>query len=136
MGKRENPENSGRGVPVGYDAIGLFLVVLALGTWTTLAGPSPVRVKSGGEAYGPACQAIGEIALQTKVRSGPGETYSVRENIEAGTAVRLCEERGDWIGVVYDKERAFCEITSSSGERTVYTGPCSSGWVPRAAVRI
>jgi hypothetical protein len=63
------------------------------------------------------------------VKSGPGGRYQRIDKLFNGEQVYLCAEVGDWLGIVYSKERQDCNVMTSWPKSLPYTGPCRSGWV-------
>jgi Bacterial SH3 domain len=63
------------------------------------------------------------------VRSGPGTDFVKIDELYQGERVLLCDERGQWVGIVYTRDDADCGVAGPQAERTAYTGPCRSGWV-------
>ncbi len=109
------------------------------------ARPESQWVMVGGEAEFDACGATGQVTgLNPKgdgflaVRSGPGTSYKERDRLRNGDLVIMCDESGDWIGIVYelgDPDRD-CGTGTPIPERTAYDGPCQSGWVHRNWVQL
>jgi hypothetical protein len=98
----------------------------------------------GGEADLDACGSMGVVVgLNPQgdnflaVRAGPGTNYAVRDRIGNRQQLALCDERGQWWGVVYSRDPGQnCGIGSPQADRKAYAGPCSTGWVHRRYVRI
>jgi hypothetical protein len=96
-----------------------------------------VSVHVGGSADLDACTASGSVVgLDPRgdnflsVRSGPGgPPYKEADRINTGQRVAICEEKGAWLGVVYSLDRQDCGVATPRPKRSVYTGPCRSGWV-------
>lgn len=117
----------------------LSLVCLAL-AGQPLAAQAPgldVPVHAGGDADLDACAASGAVTgLDPKgdnflsVRSGPGGApYHEVDRVRTGQRLAICEEKGAWLGVVYADDGKDCRVATPRPKRSVYTGPCRSGWV-------
>jgi hypothetical protein len=64
------------------------------------------------------------------VRSGPATRYAELDRLGPNQGVYICEWRGKWLGVVYDKSgEKDCGVTRHIREKKIYTGPCERGWV-------
>jgi hypothetical protein len=62
------------------------------------------------------------------VRSGPAANYRELDRLKNGNRVHLCDQKGDWIGIVYgavDK----CGVGTPWPKKKAYAGPCKHGWV-------
>lgn len=67
------------------------------------------------------------------VRAGPGTNHRMLDRLRNGEGVRLCDQRGGWIGIVYGRKGEYggeCHVNGAGPERP-YTGPCHSGWAHR-----
>lgn len=63
------------------------------------------------------CSAVGEVVgLDAKgdnflaVRSGPNPAYGEIDRLLNGDQIFLCDERGEWIGIVYPPTRTGAEV--------------------------
>ncbi len=66
------------------------------------------------------------------VRNGPGAAYATTDKLFEGREVLMCDQRGEWIAVVYsDSSLGRCGVTAPIARRQAYRGPCKSGWVHR-----
>ncbi|MEM8575471.1 MAG: SH3 domain-containing protein [Pseudomonadota bacterium] len=108
---------------------------------TALAQQPQVPVLAGGEADYDACGSQGVVqGLDPNgdgflaVRSGPSSNYGMLDKVYNGAIVNLCDERGNWLGVVYSHESVDCGVGTPWPRRQAYTGPCRSGWVFRKFV--
>ncbi len=66
------------------------------------------------------------------VRSGPGgKQFREIDRVYNGMHLKICDERGPWLGVVYtpDGNSQTCGVERSWPTRLPYTGPCRYGWV-------
>lgn len=64
------------------------------------------------------------------VRSGPATRYAELDRLGPNQGVYICEWRGKWLGVVYDKSgEKDCGVARYIKEKKIYTGPCERGWV-------
>lgn len=70
------------------------------------------------------------------VRDGPGTKYAEIGRLINGQEVYLCNEKGEWLGVVYSKQKQNCEVSTQRFSTQRYAGPCNSGWVHRNWVRL
>jgi hypothetical protein len=107
--------------------------------------PMPVRVGEHGANF-KACSAAGTTrnlaASETlPVRSAPFEYAEQSASIAAGTRFFVCSRSLDekWFGVVWDEGGTLagrCGVTKPVARRTAYAGPCRSGWVQSAFVKL
>lgn len=67
------------------------------------------------------------------VRSGPGADYKELGRLENGDRVWLFDQRGDWVGVVYDVEFVECGPIEKT---RVLPHPGRRGWIHMNWVRI
>jgi hypothetical protein len=117
-------------------------ILLSLVTLTPLTARHQIDVPiyAGGEPEMDACPGTGDImGLNPRgdgflsVRSGPGgRPFREIDRLYNGQRVHICEERGAWMGVVYDKSGADtsgCQVRRPWPVRQPYTGPCRYGWV-------
>lgn len=116
-------------------------LALSVALWpAALAGAAPPRavpVLVGGDATLDACGSLGAVrGLKADgdgflaVRSGPGAGYAMTDKLGEGREVMMCDQRGEWIAVVYgDSRPGRCAVGSPIAERRPYRGPCRSGWV-------
>lgn len=118
-------------------------------------GAKPVRIGEGGPGFD-AC-----IARGTVVNVAPGDRVALRaaplnaaaplESVSAGTRLYVCTRSIDqrWLGVVILPPSPVAEASDSGavkgdpcGVDTAvdsprnYDGPCKSGWIPSALVRM
>ncbi|HEV2747233.1 MAG TPA: hypothetical protein VGW34_08045 [Allosphingosinicella sp.] len=75
------------------------------------------------------------------VRSAPFDTAVEVGRIAAGSRFFVCTRSHDqrWLGVVHDAGGALeprCGVSSPVVSRLAYAGPCRSGWVPAAFVKL
>lgn len=121
---------------------------------TTIAAGAavPVRVGEAGPAFR-ACQATGTMRSRDAggaplvVREGPFDSAAPSGRIAAGTRFWVCTRSIDqrWLGIVY----ADAPAATPEGEAALppcgvsvpvprgnYAGPCRSGWVTSAFVRL
>jgi len=112
-------------------AVMLALLVTA-GAVAALQPDVPVMV--GGDSEFPACGATGEVVGLDPagdnflaVRSGPSSRYEQMDEIHTGDIVFLCDEQGDWLGIVYPDGE--CGVMDVIEDREAYGGDCKSGWV-------
>ncbi|QWP74665.1 hypothetical protein J5226_13280 [Lysobacter sp. K5869] len=116
----------------------LLALALTLSVNSTLAAPPhAVPVEVGGDAILDACGSLGRVhGLKVggdgflAVRDGPGSAYAMTDKLSENREVLMCDQRGEWIAVVYsDSSLGRCGATSPIAKRQPYRGPCKSGWV-------
>lgn len=107
--------------------------------------PIPVRVGELGPNF-QACSADGttrhlEAGESLPVRSAPfdnaPQTGAVPTNARFFVCNRSLDEK--WFGIVYDKSGALapsCGVSEPANTRHDYAGPCQSGWVQSAYVKL
>jgi hypothetical protein len=108
-----------------------------------LAGALAVPVIVGKVAEYDACMSSGAVkGLDPHgdgflaVRAGPGSQYQMIDKLLEGQNVFVCDERGQWLGVVYTRGNQDCGVTSALNKPTPYPGPCLAGWVHRNFINI
>ena len=77
---------------------------------------------------------VGSSRLQ--VRAGPGRRFVRRDALRNGERVYTCNERGEWLGVVFSRPGAPCGNQQPVGLDITLTPPCRSGWVHRRWIEI
>lgn len=109
-----------------------------------VAPATPVRIGEAGPAFR-ACQAAGSPrdagGAPVPVRIAPFEGAAVRGRIGPGARMFVCSRSIDqrWLGVVYEPAGTLspgCGVSVPVPHRANYAGPCGSGWVSSAAVRL
>ena len=115
------------------------LIALALCANATVAAPPrAVPVMVGGNEVLDACGSQGRVhGLKTggdgflAVRDGPGAAYAMTDKLGEDRWVMMCDQRGEWIAVVYgeDSRLGRCGVGSPIAKLQPYRGPCKSGWV-------
>jgi hypothetical protein len=119
----------------------LFVAFVAGGSFQTVAAsPAPTPVMVGGESDLDACASTG-IVVGLKpvpgnflaVREGPGPGFAQVGELPLGDRVWLCDSREDWMGIVYGED---CGVSTPKATRTLYTGPCASGWVSKRYIEL
>lgn len=96
----------------------------------------------GGSANEDACGAVGTVAgFKNKsstlaVRTGPGASFSVVDNLPIETLIFVCAFQGEWLGIVYGKDLSTCAVSSPQPTKLAYHGPCRSGWVHKKYIRL
>lgn len=105
-------------------------------------GAVPVRIGEGGPGFN-ACLSSGRVVNTTSldVRRAPFAEGARIDGIAPGTAVTICSRSIDqrWLGVVYrpaDQPDLDCGVSGPVERRQGYEGPCQSGWVSSAFVRL
>jgi hypothetical protein len=110
-------------------------------------GETVVAVRIG--ELGPnfaACNSQGEVREgatdgQLPVRAAPFEQAQEKGQLGAGATFFICSRSLDqrWFGVVYEtggKAGRGCGVSTPISGRRDYAGPCDSGWVTSAQVRL
>ena len=107
-----------------------------------ISAATPVRVGEAGPAFR-ACQAAGTPrgAEPLPVRPGPFEAAPVTGGIAPDARFFVCTRSIDqkWMGIVFDPAGALspaCGVSAPAPARAEYAGPCRSGWVGSAGVRL
>lgn len=105
----------------------------------------PVRIGEQGPNFA-ACNARGAVRDRAgtdavPVRAAPFEANEEIDYLPAGAEFFICARTQDqrWFGVVYDsggEAAARCGVSAPVPQRRAYPGPCASGWVPSARVRL
>lgn len=109
--------------------------------------PVPVAVRVG--ELGPnfqACNAAGttrhlEAGENLPVRSAPFDNAPQTGAVPTGARFFVCNRSLDekWFGIVYDKSGgllAACGVSRPANTRHDYSGPCQSGWIQSAYVKL
>ncbi|MGE3643585.1 MAG: integron [Beijerinckiaceae bacterium] len=120
------------------------IVLAAASLPLAAAGPaSTIAVFYGGEAGLDACAGLGHVVALKRggdnflsVRGGPATSHREIDRLKMGQHVSMCDERGDWIGIVYTKSGQRCGVGTPVARRQPYRGPCRSGWVHRDFVEL
>ena len=63
------------------------------------------------------------------VRKGPGTNYAKFDEIHNGQELWICDDDGDWVGVLYTKKDTDCFSRHTMGTLQAYNGRCWNGWV-------
>ena len=105
----------------------------------------PVRIGEAGASFA-ACNAAGTTrnlaeGMALPVRAAPFDTAAETGRVPAGRDFQICARSHDqkWFGIVYPAEGAplrACGLATPVPTRRDYEGPCSSGWVSSAFVRL
>jgi hypothetical protein len=105
-------------------------------------GAMPVRIGEGGPGFN-ACLGTGRVVNTTglDVRKAPFGDATRIGSIAPDTRVNICSRSLDqrWLGVVYrpaDQPELDCGVSGPVERRQGYEGPCLSGWVSSAFVRL
>ena len=108
---------------------------------------TPVRIGELGPNF-PACYAMGrfrdrvvEEGQPVAVRAAPFDQAQERGRIAADGQFFLCTRSHDqrWLAVVWDEAAGAsrsCGVSAPVSGRRDHQGPCRSGWVPSALVRL
>lgn len=70
------------------------------------------------------------------VRASPSAQAPQIDRLYNGETIYLCNQQGDWYGVVYSKDRRDCNVSTSWPKTLPYTGPCRSGWAHKKWIEI
>jgi len=108
----------------------------------TSAQQSTVPVIAGQNPEYDACGTVGVVrGLNPQggdgflaVRAGPASGYAMLDKVYNGYLLNICDQRGQWLGVVYSHETQDCGVGTAWPRAAAYTGPCASGWVFRKYV--
>jgi hypothetical protein len=105
----------------------------------------PVRIGELGSSFA-ACNAAGTTRNLARsadliVRAAPFDAAKETGAIPAGTRFFVCTRSHDqdWMGVVFHTSGALdpsCGVSSPVSVRQAYAGPCGSGWVSSAWVKL
>jgi hypothetical protein len=110
-------------------------------------GTVPVRVGELGSSF-PACYAMArfrdpvvEEGVAVPVSAAPFEEARETGRIAADGQFFLCSRSHDqrWLAVVWDEAEGAsrrCGVSLPAARRSDYKGPCRSGWVASALVRL
>jgi hypothetical protein len=104
-----------------------------------------VRVGELGPNFA-ACNAQGEVRERAAsgpipVRAAPYEQAGQQGQLPRGSSFFICSRSLDqrWMGIVYDsagRANRGCGVSAPVSARRDYDGPCESGWVASAQVRL
>jgi hypothetical protein len=105
----------------------------------------PIRVGEQGQGFA-ACSARGATRDRpaegtVPVRAAPFEANHQIDRLAAGTEFFICSRTHDqrWFGIVYPRGAQAveaCGVAAPVARRADYGGPCASGWVASAQVRL
>jgi len=105
----------------------------------------PVRIGEQGSNFD-ACNAAGTtrrvaIGQRLPVRAAPFDTAAEIGGVPPGTRFFICTRSIDqkWFGIVYEDAGALeerCGVSQPVTSRGNYQGPCASGWVASAFVKL
>ena len=73
------------------------------------------------------------------VRSAPSAKARLKDKLKAGQILTLCDESGEWHGVVYSLASdgdVDCGVATPSAYYGAYRGPCRFGWVNSRYVEV
>jgi hypothetical protein len=112
---------------------------------TVTPGTVAVRVGEMGQNF-QACGAAGttrhlEADASLPVRAAPFDNAAGTGSVAGGARFFVCSRSLDqkWFGIVYDKGGALaqaCGVSEPADSRHDYAGPCGSGWVESAYVKL
>lgn len=107
--------------------------------------PRPVRIGEYGAAFRACGQAGTTRNLKTgealPVRLAPFENAGETGSVAAGARFFICSRSLDqkWFGIVFDEGGSLaerCGVSEPVTRRRDYDGPCGSGWVQSAFVKV
>ncbi len=104
-------------------------------------GSTPVRIGESGAAFD-ACTIRAVVTeAGVPVRAAPFDEGAIVARVANGTRLYVCTRSLDqrWLGTVVvpaGDGRDGCGLQLRVDRARAYEGPCVSGWVPRAAVRL
>lgn len=108
-------------------------------------GAVPVRIGELGANFD-ACGTAGTTRHLTAgdelpVRAAPYDAAAETGKVPAGAQFFVCTRSHDqrWMGIVYDESGTLtpaCGVSSPVTSRRDYAGPCRSGWVSSAFVKL
>lgn len=121
----------------------LAALMLACLPAATLAQDKSMPVMAGGDLDFDACGSQGLVRdLNPQdgdgllaVRAGPGSGYAMQDKVYNGYVLNICDDRGQWLGVVYSHKTEDCGVGTPWPKARAYTGPCRAGWVFRKYVK-
>lgn len=106
---------------------------------------TPVRIGELGPNFA-ACNALGRVRDRAAdgdvpVRAAPYDQAREVARLSSGAAFFICSRSHDqrWVGVVWNPQTGAdraCGVSLPVRERRDYEGPCASGWVSNAQVRL
>jgi hypothetical protein len=106
--------------------------------------PRPVQIGFDGPRFD-ACPGYGLVTnlpdggAALPVRSAPTRMAEQIDGLDEGQGVSMCQQVGDWIGVVYapaGSENMRCGTGSPVSSVREYEGPCNSGWVDENFIKL
>ena len=106
----------------------------------------PVQIGFDGPRFD-ACSGYGVVARLNpsgdnflSVRSAPTQRAEEVDRLDPGVGVSMCQQVGDWLGVVYDGEGGEEPVDCGTGSPVAsvrdYEGPCRSGWVHEDYIKL
>jgi hypothetical protein len=130
-----------------------LLVAMSAAAFAALAAQRDVPVIVGEQEDLDACGSWAEVSgLNPKgdgflaVRGGPGTDHALRDRLREGDGFFVCgmssdgtSRNGAWMAIVYPRAGQTadaCEVSGTVPKAHAYRGPCASGWVNAAWVRI
>jgi hypothetical protein len=132
-----------RGLALGFVAMALA------GSGTATVAQQTERVPRIGVAGDDldACLRVGEVTgLNPRgdnyltVRAGPSARARTKDRLGPGRWLWLCDEAGEWLGVVYganpSERPGDCGVGTPAARVRPYDGPCRWGWVHSRYVEV
>ncbi len=118
----------------------LSLAVLAGSARARDALDVPLVIRSDDGAV---CQQTGTVAgldprgdgFLSVLAAPGGPPFREIDRVYNGQPIRICTQRGPWLGVIYGRQGSDCPAPLDWVVTQAYTGPCPHGWVHRSYVR-
>ena len=113
----------------------IFVALVSVLVLSTPAFSQSIKVKIHGEPGLDPCGGgtVGGLKKSgdgfLAVRSGPSTKYKMKDKLYNGKRILLCDQRGDWFGVIYTKKNTDCFEGVNENITSTYKGRCWSGWV-------
>jgi hypothetical protein len=130
-------------------AMRLLAAALLLSASTVASAQQTERVPRIGLAGDDldACLSVGQVTGLNPhgdnfltVRAEPNASARSKDRLGPGRWIWLCDEAGEWLGVVYSadpKEKpGDCGVGTPADRVRPYDGPCRSGWVHSRYVEV
>lgn len=115
-------------------------VTLCLGLALSSASWAGKPVVVGGDEEMDACTAIAQLKeglSKTNFLDEPKEGAKSNGELRKNQTVYVCQENGDWYGIVIPKsEQQECGVSSPIKNQKDYLGPCKSGWIKSSELEI
>lgn len=129
----------------GVSSACLLMIGGLIGSIQNVQAQAAHPVVIGGDGTTDACPAVARIVGLRRdgdnflsVRVGPGPKHREADRLGPAAQVHVCEHKGDWTSIVYAPagRTLDCGVSAALPVRTIYRGPCRSGWVHRRFVNV